>query len=367
MLRLARCWIASLLLPLSLQVPAQPATPEPAPIGATPLRCPSGGAPVREEGFVRIGGIEQWVTVEGADCRNPVLLMVHGGPGNPLSPYADPPSRAWMREFTVVHWDQRGAGRTYGRNPVDPESAERLLTIALLAADGNEVASFAARHLGARKLILFGSSWGSALAVHMAKSRPELYLAYVGTGQLVQRARNDQGSYRKLLARARAAGDTKTLATLEALGEPPWTNPRAPGQLRRATRVYEAMTTDPAPEAWLERAPRYATPERLAEYRDGEDFSWLQYVGYRGDGMQSTLDLEALGLDFALPVFMIQGTEDLVTVPEVAKAYFDAIRAPRKEFFLIERTGHDPNPAMVETQYRVLKTRVLPLLGTDRP
>jgi hypothetical protein len=59
--------------------------------------------------FVDIGGIRQWITVRGESRTNPVLLILAGGPGNTLVPLA-PVFRDWERFFTVVQWDQRGAG-----------------------------------------------------------------------------------------------------------------------------------------------------------------------------------------------------------------------------------------------------------------
>lgn len=319
------------------------------------------GQPVREERYVRIGGIEQWVVLKGDDCRNPALLIVHGGPGNPLSPYLDTLYAGWERHFTLATWDQRGAGRTYTRNPIDPDTTDQILSIGQLASDGVEFAGWTAQRLGKRRLILFGGSWGSALAVHMAALRPQSFAAYVGTGQLVNDVEGGKAGYAKTLDAARAAGDMKTIGALEALGSPPWTNPRAPGILRRATRIYEANRADPAPKEWFVRAPRYAGAEELRDYERGEDFSWLQYVGIRGQGMQATLDLYRLGTRLPLPVFLLVGEHDLVTVPEVARRWFDSLVAPRKEFVLLPRTGHDHNPVMLAAQLALLRERVAPL------
>ena len=327
------------------------------------ITCLPGHRALNEEGFLLIGGIEQWVTVKGDDCANPVILLVHGGPGNPTTLYDNAPYHAWEKDFTLVQWDQRGAGRTYGRNPVIPETPDPILTIERMAADGTELAAYMVTHLKTKKIILFGGSWGSVLAVHMAKSRPDLFAAYVGTGQLVSYRENDLASYRKLMELARAAGDDKTLATFKAMGEPPWTQPRALGALRRATRVYEARTSDPAPKSWWRPSPTYSTEKMQSDYENGEEFSWLQFVGLKGNGMLATLDLPKLGLDFKVPIFMVQGAQDLVTVPEVAKRYFDALRAPKKEYFLLPNTGHDPNQLMIDTQFNILKTRVVPLLN----
>ncbi|CAN5237373.1 alpha/beta hydrolase [soil metagenome] len=330
---------------------------------APPIRCTAASPePVDEQAFVLIGGIQQWVTIKGASCANPVILVIHGGPANTMSPYADALYGGWEKEFTLVQWDQRGAGRTFGRNPVAPGAAEGVLSLELMARDGNELAAYLIEHLSQRKLILFGGSWGSALAVHMLKSRPELFGAYVGTGQLVNGVQNEAASYRQAMALARAAGDGANVAKLEALGAPPWRNPRNPGLLRRITKQYEAQSTTPAPKAWWTPSSFYTTPQMEADYEAGEDYSWLQYVGLQGEGIHSRLDLPKLGLNFDMPVFLIQGELDLVTVPEIAKAYFDSIVAPQKEFVLLPLTGHNPNPQMLEAQYRILKTRVLPLV-----
>lgn len=355
---MARSPISTFLL-LCLSAPAFAATlPLPA-VGAPARTCDAGAPAVDEQGFVKIGGIEQWLTIKGANCANPVLLFIHGGPGNPMTPYADALYGAWAKDFTLVQWDQRGAGRTFGRNP---DLSEARLTLAQMTSDGVEVAQYAAKHLGQEKVIAFGGSWGSALAVHMLLVRPVLFSAYVGTSQMVSEPENAQASVAKLLVRARADKDTQTVATIEALGAPPWTNPRNFGILRRATRTYERKVTTPAPETWWIPAPDYATPAAQADYEAGEEYSYLQFVGLKGDGMLSQLDLPALGTRFAMPIFLVQGEEDLVTTPELAKAYFDTITAPEKAFVLLPRTGHDPNAAMTAAQYDLLKTRVLPLV-----
>ncbi|SHH67852.1 alpha/beta fold hydrolase [Massilia sp. CF038] len=327
---------------------------------------------IREEKFVRIGGIEQWVTISGTNCANPIVLIVHGGPGNPMTPYSDAIYGSWTKQFTIVQWDQRGAGRTYGRNRLLPEPDSRKwtpeqlealppLTIAQLTQDGVEVASYSAARLGQRKVILVGGSWGSALGVHMVKVRPELFHAYMGTGQIVHYTENERSTYETLLVMARAATDTKTVAMLESLGAPPWKNPRAFGMVRKATRVYEAKTSTPPPKSWWTPADLYSTREAELDYEAGEEYSFLQFVGFKGDGMLSTIDLHKLGANFDVPVFLLQGTEDLVTTPAVAKRYFDSIVGPVKEFIWLPHTGHDPNATMLDTQLRTLATRVVPI------
>src|SRR3981189_2299550 len=80
--------------------------------GAVPALAADG---IDESGFARIGGIEQWIAIQGRDRTNPVILYLHGGPGETQSPFLDQ-FKPWDGDFTVGNWDQRGAGRTYEKN-----------------------------------------------------------------------------------------------------------------------------------------------------------------------------------------------------------------------------------------------------------
>lgn len=320
--------------------------------------CASPSQAIDEEGFVSIGGIEQWVTVKGDSCANPIILFLHGGPGNPLSAYSDDVYGAWTDSFTLVQWDQRGSGMTYGRSP--PESGATL-TIKQLADDGAELAAYLAGRFDKPKVILWGSSWGSILGVHMVKSHPELFYAYLGQSQGVSYRENQTESYAKLLGLVHAASDSASLAVLEGVGAPPWTDPRSFGKVRRVVRHYESKVAMPPPEHWWKRSAKYATPKVLADYEAGEEFSFLAFVGLKGDGMFSTVDLPSLGAEFAIPMFFVHGAQDLLSTPEVAQRYYDSLKAPQKDFILVRNAGHDTNQEMVDAQYKVLVQHIMPL------
>lgn len=125
-----------------------------------------------ESSFIPLGGIEQWVSIRGEDPTNPALLLVHGGPGAPLSIFT-PQLRAWERHFNVVQWDQRCAGKTYRRHGCGE------LSFDLLASDGLQLAARLRERFG--RVVLVGSSAGSIIALRMALEQPELFMAYVGT------------------------------------------------------------------------------------------------------------------------------------------------------------------------------------------
>lgn len=123
---------------------------------------------IDERRYVRIGGEEQWITIRGQDRNNPAVLVLHGGPGAPVSAL---PGHflAWERDFTVIQWDQRGAGKSY-----TPQAAP---SIELMLQDALEVSEFARSRLHLSKIVLVGHSWGSVLGVRMIRARPELFSA----------------------------------------------------------------------------------------------------------------------------------------------------------------------------------------------
>jgi pimeloyl-ACP methyl ester carboxylesterase len=170
-------------------------------------------APIQEARFATLGGIEQWITIRGANRANPVLLCVHGGPGDAQSSLRTAYA-AYEKDFTIVQWDQPGAGRTYAKNPNSPPEPERV------EQDGVELAQYLCHYLNKKMIVLLGHSLGSYLAIGMVQRRPELFAAYVGTGQVGSWRANIQAQFDFLLAKARAANDRKRVEQLEAIGTP---------------------------------------------------------------------------------------------------------------------------------------------------
>jgi len=312
---------------------------------------------VKDEMFVQIGGIPQWITIKGSDRNNPVVLFLHGGPGDALSPFADAMFGGWEKDFTLVQWDQRGAGRTYGKNG---PSIASTMTIERMAQDGIEVAQFLIKHLHKKKIIIYGGSWGSVLGIYMAHARPDLFYAYVGDAQMVNWRKNLSASYARVLEMARASGDQQAIVALTTIGPPPWDSISNWPKFRKWEKAYQAklVTAPPAP---FTLSPAYASPEEQAQYEAADDFSFLHFWGLKLSGPYTNVDLPALGTTFSIPIFMIQGQEDLTAVPELAKAYFDSIKAPRKQFYLVPGTGHGDSAAGLDLALKVLVEQVRPL------
>jgi pimeloyl-ACP methyl ester carboxylesterase len=134
----------------------------------------------------------------------------------------------------------------------------------------------------------------------------------------------------------------------------PWATPRGVGVLRCATRIYEANRSTAAPDTWWTPPAEVATPARQAEVESSEDYSYLQFVGLKGDGLRSMLDLPGLGLGSEMPVVLIMGDQDRVSVPGIAKASFDTIVAPNKQYVVMPNAGHDSNAATIAAEFAAL-------------
>src|SRR5687767_9360427 len=172
---------------------------------------------IHEQKFILINGIEQWVTIKGENSK-PVILFLHGGPGSPMSPYSDSLFQDWEKDFIIVQWDQRGTGKTFGKNAPDELTPAYLkanpLTVEQMTADGIQLSEWLVKILEKQKIILFGTSWGSVPGARMAANRPDLFYAYIGHSQIVNPS-NDSLLYNKVFQMAQKNNDKEALEVLK--------------------------------------------------------------------------------------------------------------------------------------------------------
>jgi proline iminopeptidase len=291
---------------------------------------------IDEAAFVPILGLDHWLTFRGDDRANPALL-VFGGPGAALSAWA-PLFSAWERHFTIVQWDQPGGGATQAKNG---DAATGALTIERLVRDGIAVVEHARARLAKERIALLGVSGGSILSLAIASRRPELVSACVGTGQIVDWARQNATSYQRLLERARAARDTEALAELERIGSPPY-----PDTATDAIKSKYAGAFTPAEAAaFAALLPVIATPPVDATYvprglllGDPRANALAAYDKVRADIV--SFDARRLGRSFHVPMVFFQGEQDLYTTTDEVRDYVAWVDAPRKQLALVPGAGH---------------------------
>ena len=131
--------------------------------------------------------------------------MIHGGPASPEMPSSWFFQNGWEDYFTVVQWDQRGAGKSYNAN--DPKIIQPTLTAEQIVDDAGEVVQFLRKRYGKDKIFVLGHSWGSLIGVTLAHVHPEWLYAYIGTGQMINGYDNERVGYANTLRAAEAAGN----------------------------------------------------------------------------------------------------------------------------------------------------------------
>ena len=311
---------------------------------------------IDEAQFVTIGGIEQWVTIRGWDRDNPALLFLHGGPGDVTNTWTFAFFAPWEKQFTVVQWDQRGAGRTLRKTG---PSVAPTMTVDRLAQDGIELSEYLRKHLGKDKIVIVCHSFGSILGLSMVQARPDLFYAYVGTGQIGDETRNYSAAYDALLKKAQTIGNQRAMDELKSVGPPPYRSGEGYRVQWRWANAFEGADQFLAGTLGLALVAPGNTLQDINDSGDGQIFSGQHLVG-----QTKSKGPKELGLEFSIPMFIFQGDEDFTTPTSLAREYEEAMKAPMKAFVPIRGGGHFAVFMKSDQFLNELITRVRPLTVT---
>jgi len=285
-----------------------------------------------EARFVTLGGLEQWITIRGSSRDNPVLLLLHGGPGDVQSTFVEEYA-PYEKDFVLVQWDQRGAGRTYGVNGAETPD----LTLERLVQDGIELAEFLRRRFPGNELVVMGHSFGTAIATEMVRRRPELFAAYVGTGQIASWSESVHWQFEFLRQKAAETNDSEMLASLNAIGTPDPTDAQQYFGFSRPIRRF----LGPGDQRWMTQLADYAqSPDRQ---NDPEFKAALDGMNFSGRALlpaQMNERLSSEALTFELPYIVIQGQQDVFTPTDPVVKYFESVAASKKRLVLLADAGH---------------------------
>jgi pimeloyl-ACP methyl ester carboxylesterase len=302
---------------------------------------------VQETFEVVLGGARQVVNVRGADSANPILIYIHGGPGAVEMPFGWAFQRPWEDFFTVVQWDQRGAGRSFPLN--DPRKLAPTLTIDRYRDDAIELIELLCKKYGKRKVFLLGHSWGSVVGLSVAAKRPDLLYAYIGMGQSIDPQAAERASYAWTLEQARKDNNAQATKELEALQ--PYPGDFAIKKIdaeRKWTVYYGGLFYHHQDGDFYFHLARMSP-----EYTSADRKAW-------GDGSAYTVNIVEPQLAAAsftklnkldCPMFLFEGRHDQVIPSMITAAWFGKLNAPTKEIVWFENSGH---MMMIEEPGRVL-------------
>ncbi|HEX5192069.1 MAG TPA: alpha/beta hydrolase [Solirubrobacteraceae bacterium] len=341
------------LLALAVLI-AQPASTPPI-VGANGKPLPGSIATLQQ---VHLGGHDQWLEIRGYNVHNPVLLYLSGGPGQSDLPFSRVFFGGLTKHFTVVGWDQRGTGKSYPS--LDPST----YTLDGAVADTIQLTNYLRHRFGQRKVYLIGESWGTILGVLAVQRHPELYRAYIASGQMVDPRRTDQQLYRDVLALAARTRDTGLAEEMRSYGPPPYDSVWAYGLVMSQydklagnftkPKAYEDLGSTSGIGPWGVMGSEYNLVDKVNLLRGLLDTYAVLYPQLQQIDFRTTAER----LD--VPVYMLDGRHELAARRTLALDWYTHLRAPRKHIYTFADADHSATFEEFQALEHIMIHTVLP-------
>ncbi len=284
---------------------------------------------IDEQFHVNLNGVPQFVSICAEKENAPLLVYLHGGPGDAALPLVMKYNKILAQRFTLVVWEQRGAGKSYYK-------FEGPITINVFLNDLHALVDRLLSRFHQSALYLIGHSWGSILGLRFVEAYPELVRAYIGCGQVVNMRKSSKAAYEYALAHA----DKKSLEKLRGIDcsyeADSWLNDllfvtrqvvKHKGSLYGKTNYRNLVV----PFLFS----RYYTLPDLIRRQKGS----LQAIQYLWREIMQT-DFEAQ-TQYGAPIILIEGRYDKHVSSALAKEYYDRIET-EKQFYWFEKSCHFP-------------------------
>ena len=313
-----------------------------------------------EKCFIEIGGIQQGFFLASENQENPIILFLHGGPGNPelalLYRYIS--SECLEKYFTVCYWDQRGTGMSFSKS-IDPTT----MTLEQMIEDTRQITEYLKRRFNKEKIYLMGHSWGSFLGIKTIEKYPENYLAFFGIGQVTNQVESEKLAYDYMLQYAIEINDKSAIRKLQKFNKNASDFPTMEyiGTVRSAlTNKYGiGLIRENFSTARLIKNILFFKGYTLSEkikLIQGMPFS----IEHLWDYVVSE-NLFELSISFQVPVYIIHGKYDYLVSYTLSRKYFEIIEAPDKSFFTFEKSAHSPNAEEPEKFVEIVRQIALQL------
>lgn len=307
---------------------------------STKIETPNGISSLEE---ITLGGMKQWIFIRGEDKDNPVLIFLHGGPGSPISGISS--SRKLdaelIKHFTIIHWDQRGAGKSYNSDiPVDSMSYDRL------AEDCNELIDYVRNELNVQKVFLVGHSAGTLIGIKTIHKYPEKIHAYVGIGQIINDYEQQMLSYNFIVEEAEKSGDVKIQNAIKAIGSPPHKELEELYEKERYLLKYGAVIHSTSGEHFLSimlsflTSPEYSLFEGIKTFTGKGGYEFTMNAMF--DEIKSVNLTEKIQ-SIKVPIYFFEGKYDMATPTILVESFYESLDAEKgKKLIIFENSAHMP-------------------------
>jgi proline iminopeptidase len=309
---------------------------------------------------VKLGGQDQAIMIRAYNPNKPVLLYLNGGPGQSGLAYSRVMLEDLSRDFVIVDWDQRGTGKSYAA--FEPSET---LTLEQAINDTIELAKYLRQRFTAQKIYLLGESWGTTLGVLAVQRQPELFHAFIGSGQMVSQRETDRRLYQDVLDLAAKTGNTQLATKMQSYGQPPYAD--IPYANAFVMGQYEALYKPYIPsQAYMDRGNNSGVGfygVLASEYNLIEKFNVLRGL----IDMFTVMYPQLQGIDFRknvkkldVPIYVLDGTSELSARRDLMLEWFKALEAPKKQLFTFNNAAHSVAFEQFETFDKIMLETVLP-------
>ncbi len=295
-----------------------------------------------DERVVKLNGNKQNIRIVSNDLSNPVILFVHGGPGACDRNIAlhSQGERLTALGYTMVVWDQRGAGKSFS----PAIFLNRKLKVQDYIEDARALVEYLCKELNQEKIVVFGRSWGTMVCTMLCDQYPEHIAAYIAQGQIVEGEANEAVSWAYALEEARKAGNLEDVEKLEDIEPVKGLYPSA-----LAMSAQRNLLSKYGGAEWKDRGGYFTHMVKPFLKYDGYHFWELPAFAIGGAYLSTFLWPQVVQHDFtkeipelSVPVLMTIGRHDYNTPAPLAEEYFELLKAPVKKWTWFEESAHSP-------------------------
>lgn len=272
------------------------------------------GAVIKGGEAIDIGGIKQWISFEGEDSNAPVLLFLHGGPGNSVISYSGRFTNELKKHFIVVLWDQRESGQTLSLN-----KSPQPLTVSIFVKDAIEVIEYLSAKYKQKKIYLAGHSWGGYLGLRVAAARPDLLTGYFAISPMINQLESERLSLEVMKEKATHKNNAVQLTELGNVKVP----------FENSEQLFYHRK-------WVSKLMNSTTPTRTKV--DQWSVTWLSLFI---EGSETNFFEFAPVLD--CPIYFLIGRNDYQTHFKLAESYYEKVICKRKELYWFTHSAHNPH------------------------
>ena len=229
--------------------------------------------------------------------------------------------------------------------------------------DAHELVLWLCKEFHKKKVYLLGGSWGSELGTWLAYRYPEHVAAFVGFGQVVNGAKNEELSYQFALEQAQKAGDEASVSILKQMGPPVMGVYKGgfEGMMaqRRVMMKYGGYSPSKKKRSYFRSTvlPMIFSGEYSISDLYGVAKGYRYVLTAMWPAVGAT-DFPSTCTVFKVPYLIFDGVLDQNTPAALVQDYFDLIQAPYKELVWFEHSGHNPMTDEPEKFKSLLRQRL---------